>query len=251
MIQKYKLIQGGKSPSKLVYGLAVLAFLGITYGIYHWVNAPRIGKVQESSLSKSYKEAYKASLTLRDGSTITIVPITQSKKDFNDLYTVYTEPTCAAMMTSGKPWSEQSTRANQTLYAFSWELFHDLQRTGSPEKKPLTLGFLIFDDKGILLGDVGLQTEKGDRADEVFFNVLPDARRKGIGYETGKHLIQFYEKHFGKKPVGANILATNKPSQNLMKKLGFKKLFNKDGSVKTSMSGGREYELWERAPGDF
>lgn len=251
MTQKYKLIQGGKGSNRFFYAATLLGFFLVSYGIYHWVSAPQLEKGQASLLNKSYKEAYKASLTLKDGSTITIVPITQSKKDFNDLYTVYTEPSCAAMMTSGKPWSEQSTKANQTLYAFSWELFHDLQRTGSVEKKPLTLGFLIFDDKGILLGDVGLQTEKEGRADEVFFNVLPDARRKGIGYETGKYLIQFYEKHFGKKPVGANILPNNLPSQNLMKKLGFKKLFNSDGSIKTSMSGGREYELWERAPGNF
>jgi RimJ/RimL family protein N-acetyltransferase len=248
MTQKYTLILGGKKPSRFMYALALLGFLLAGYGLYHWASGPKIEK-STAPLSQGYKAAYKVSLPLKDGSMITMVPITNSKKDFNDLYTIYTEPSCAAMMTSGKPWSEKSTRNNQMLYAFSWDLFHDLQRTNSPSKDPLTLGFLIFDENGILIGDAGLQTEKEKgRADEVFFNVMPDARRKGIGYETGKHLIQFYEKHFGKKPMGANILPDNIPSQNLMKKLGFKKLFNKDGTVKTSLSGGRTYELWERAP---
>lgn len=251
MTKKYEVILGGKTSNKLLYVLALLGVLVSGYGLYHWIGTPSLQKAENSDLSKSYKTAYKVSLSLKDGSTITMVPITNSTKDFHYLYTIYTEPTCAAMMTNGKPWSEQSTKANQMLYAFSWELFHDLQRTGAHNKNPLTLGFLIFDDKGLLIGDAGLQTEKDGRADEVFFNVMPEARRKGVGYETGKHLIQFYEKHFGKKPVGANILPTNVPSQTLMKKLGFKKLFNKDGTTRTSLSGGRTYELWDRPAGPF
>ena len=116
---------------------------------------------------------------------------------------------------------------------------------GNLSTKPLTLGFLLFDENGILLGDVGIQTEK-ESADEIFFNTLPSARRKGVAFESGKYLIKFYEKHFGKKPMGANILSHNTPSQNLMKKLGFKPLKNANGTPKVKTSHGRDFELWER-----
>jgi len=246
MRKKYTVVEGKKGFSKKVYGLSLLLLALIGYGVYHWLSAPFLERTrQESHSQKSYVEAYKVTLPLKDGSSITLMPIKNTQDHFKNLYKIYTEPSCAAMMTSGEPWSEKATRGNQMLYSLSWELFHDLQKMGTSKTQPLTLGFLVFDDKGTLLGDMGLQVEK-DRADEVFFNVLPEARRKGIGYVGGKHLIEFYKQYFSDKPLGANILPHNIPSQKLMTKLGFKRKKGPTGESEKTHMYGRTYELWER-----
>ncbi len=245
MITKYKVIEGTKGLSKKMYGILGVAVALVSYGAYHWISSPILERPKESIQRESYGEAYKATLTLKDGSTIILQPIKNTQEHFKELRITHTEPSCAAMMTSGKPWTEQMTKGNQMVYAFSWELFHDLQKSGKTVTQPMTLGFLVFDDKGKLLGDMGLQTEK-DRLDEVFFNLLPEARRKGIGYVGGMHLIEFYEKYFGKKGLGANILPHNIPSQKLMMKLGFTRKKGANGKQATVDMHGRIYELWER-----
>ena len=247
MIAKLKLIEGTKGLSKKAYGTLALLVVLMGYGAYHWISAPVLKRPEQAGQKGNYTEAYKVSLTLKDGSTVILQPIKNTQDHFRHLRITHTEPTCAAMMTSGKPWTEQMTKGNQMVYAFSWDLFHDLQKSGKAITQPLTLGFLVFDDKGVLLGDMGLQKEEG-RADEVFFNLLPEARRKGIGYAGGLYLIEFYEKYFGRKPLGANILAHNIPSQKLMTKLGFTRKQGVNGKQETLIMHGRTYELWERTP---
>jgi RimJ/RimL family protein N-acetyltransferase len=247
MINKFKIIEGTKGLSKKAYGVLALLIVLAGYGAYHWISTPHLKRPEQSAQKGNYAEAYKVSLALKDGSTIILQPIKNTQDHFRQLRITHTEPSCAAMMTSGKPWTEEMTKGNQMVYAFSWELFHDLQKSGKVVTQPLTLGFLVFDEKGLLLGDMGLQTEK-DRADEVFFNILPEARRKGIGYIGGRYLIEFYEKYFGKKALGANILPHNIPSQKLMIKLGFTRKKGADGKQAIVPMHGRSYELWERIP---
>lgn len=247
MAQKnYTLIKGRNLSKRGLYFVVGLLTLSIVYGAYNWLKGPRLERPKTAAhYSSNYSDLYKGTITLKDGSKAFLVPVKKSQEHFRHLHSIHQEPSCAAMMTGGKPWPEKSSRNNQLLYALSWELFHDLKKVGATSTKPLTLGFLLFDERGILLGDVGIQTQE-EHADEIFFNTLPTARRKGVAFESGKYLIKFYEKHFGKKPMGANILPHNKPSQNLMKKLGFKALKKADGTPEVKVSHGRDFALWER-----
>ncbi len=244
MNKKLTLIIGKKNLSPKAYGIIAIVIGLLGYGLYHWVQSPTLSKPTHH-LANNYADAYKATLTLKDGSTIVMQPVRNTAEDFQNLSKVYTEPTCATMMTNGQPWAEKSIKGNQMFYTLSWELFHDLQRSGVKSPQPMTLAFLVFDDKGTLLGDMGLQQEK-DRLDEVFFNVMPSARRKGVGYIGGRHLIELYEKYFPGKALGANILPHNMPSQKLMTKLGFTRKKDKSGTQEIVHMYGRIYELWER-----
>ena len=245
MTQKFSMVKGtGRTQKIKILGVALIVGL-LGFGIYQWMTPGTLAK-PKSALSASYSDHYKSRITLKDGSTAYLVPVKNTQDHFKHLRDIHTDPSCAANMTDGKPWADRATKGNQMLYAFSWQLFHDLKRSGKTSTKPMTLAYLILDENGTLLGDVGIQKEKGERLDEVFFNTMPAARRKGVAYASGKHCIKFYEKHVGTQPMGANILPDNKASQNLMTKLGFKPLFDKNGKRDTTTTNGRLYELWKR-----
>lgn len=249
MLQCYKKLNQKFQHASLLRRLLIAASLlglgGLLGGVLYGWNKPSL---ERPYAYQGYKEAYRKTLTLRDGSTITLVPATLDQKDFDSLSAIYKDPSCAAKMTNGTPWPDKAIKNNQTFYAYSWELFYDLEKSNLPHQEPLTLSFLIFDEKGQLVGDIGLQAEHGARNDELFFNILPAFRRRGVAYTGSQYLIEFYHQHFGNKPLGANILPHNKPSQGLVKKLGFKPLFNADGSRRTVIMHGRVFELWERSP---
>lgn len=244
MTQKFSLHNGTGRHQKIRILSVIAALALVAFGIHHWNKPPTLER-SKSTASASYFETYRGEITLKDGSKAYLVPVTNSQDHFKYLRTIHKDPSCAANMTDGKPWPDKATKGNQTFYAFSWQLFHDLQRSGQTSTKAITLAFLIFDEAGHLLGDVGIQREK-DRLDELFFNTLPAARRKGVAYAAGKYCIALYEKYMGKNPLGANILPANKPSQMLMRKLGFKPLFDAKGKRAVTYTHGRLYELWKR-----
>ena len=247
----WKVVEGKPSSKKALYIIILLLACGIGYGVYSFTSGPKLAAPTKSqkTLPASVVGAYTKTVTLKNGEQATIVPVTMSQKHFDDMKVIHRDPSCTAMMTAGKPWPIESIRNNQILYAYSWETFHDLKKAGADKTEPFTLGFLIYDKDGKLMGNGGIQKIK-DLPDELFFNTLPHARRKGVAYAVGKHSQAFYDQHFGKRTTGVQVLPGNAASESLVKKLGFKPILDKDGQHKLKYHPryNRSYALYERGP---
>lgn len=165
-------------------------------------------------------EKYSTTITTPKGFTFTMEPITLDEKYLKDKGTVVKEPSNAKYMRDGKPWPDRIINNMHLVYAANWETFDDLRKIGIKTSKPLTLAFVIYDEKGNLVGDAGIQTVRRGLEPEIFFNVMPDFRRKGVAMAASKYLIEFYKTHFTGDKIAATAMPNNVASRTLLKKLG-------------------------------
>lgn len=177
----------------------------------------------------NYVTEYATTLTLKNGSVVDLVPITESPKVLESLKKVMQDPDTASTMRDLKPWPDNIVASTYAYYVASWKTFDDLVKIGE-KPSSLTLGFLVYNKKKEILGLGGIQrsTRDGDFG-EVFFCLLPPYRKQGIGTALCRHLIDFYQKHYKNKTLEANVIPTNKPSIGLLTKMGFKPLLDKAG----------------------
>ncbi len=174
-------------------------------------------------------EKYSKTLTTEKGFTFKIEPITYDEKYKHDKGFVVKEPSNAKFMRDGKPWPDSVIDNMHNVYAASWETFDDLKKVGITTTKPLTLAFVLYDENGNVVGDAGIQTVRHGLEAEIFFNVMPDFRRKGVGYTVSKYLINFFKTHFKGDKIAATATPDNVASKNLLRKLGMKPKCDKAG----------------------
>lgn len=174
-------------------------------------------------------EKYSKTLTTEKGFTFKVEPITYDEKYKHDKGLVVKEPSNAKFMRDGKPWPDNVINNMHHVYAASWETFDDLKKVGITTTNPLTLGFVLYDQDGKVVGDAGIQTVRRGLEAEIFFNVMPDYRRKGVGYAVSKHLIEFFKTYFKGDKIAATATPNNVASKGLLRKLGMRPKCDKAG----------------------
>jgi len=175
-------------------------------------------------------EKYSQVVTTDKGFIFKVEPITYDEKYKKDKGLVVKEPSNAKFMRDGNPWPDDIIDYMHHVYATSWETFDDLKKAGIKTTNPLTLAFVLYDDKGNIVGDAGIQTVRRGLEAEIFFNIMPEYRRKGIGYAVSKYLIDFYRNNFKGDKIAATAMPHNKASKGLLIKLGMTRKCDKKGN---------------------
>ncbi len=199
----------------------------------------------------NYSTEYASTLALKDGTVVNLVPVTDTPNDLKSMKKILQDPDTASTMRDLKPWPDNIVSSTYAYYVASWKIFDDLIKMG---EKPtsVALGFLVYNQKKEVLGLGGLQrsTRDNDYA-EVFFCILPPYRKKGLGTAMCQHFMNFYKKYYKNRTLEAIVLPTNVPSKALLKKMGFKPLFDKGGApiTKTFESyGDVVYQVYRYTP---
>jgi len=192
-------------------------------------------------------------VTLKNKTEALIRPVTASPQDKKALYTILKDADTCRSMRDGTPWPDKFIESNYAYYVSSWQIFNDLESLGIKDHK-LTFGFLIFSPNGEVMGLGGIQNStRNEPYNEIYFEILPPYRNKGLGKHFGQFLMRFYKSIFGDKILEAIMVQDNQPSKILLTKLGFKPRLDKQGHPMSHAFprwGNRVYDIYRYTPSE-
>lgn len=188
---------------------------------------------------------------LKDGTQVTIRPITANPQDKKFMYAVLKDADTCRTMRDGTLWPDQSIESTYTYYVANWQTFNDLESLGIKDHQ-LTFGFLIVSADGKPVGIGGIQNStRNEPYKELYFAFLPPYRNKGLGKQFGQFLMKFHKSIFGDKILEAIIVPDNIPSKLLVTKLGFLPRLDVKGTPVTHRFprwGNRLYDIYRYTP---
>lgn len=192
-----------------------------------------------------------AQFTLKDNTQVVVRPITNTPKDKASMYQVLKDPDTCKTMRDGLPWPDKAIDNTYLYYVAAWQTFNDLESLGVTDHN-LTFSFIIHTIDGKVVGLGGIQNStRNEPYKEIYFELLPPYRRKGLGKKFATFLIDFHKGVYGNRPIEAVVVPENKASKGLLGKLGFKPRRNADGTPASHAFprwGNRVYEIFRYTP---
>ena len=192
-----------------------------------------------------------AHFTLKDNTQVVVQPITSNPKDKASMYQILKDPDTCKTMRDGLPWPDVYIDSTYAYYVAAWQTYNDLESMGVTDHN-LTFAFVIHTTDGRAVGLGGIQNStRGDPYKEIYFELLPPYRRKGLGQKFAKFLISAHKSIYGNRMIEAVVVPENTASKGLLKKIGFKPKIGKDGKIATHRFpkyGNRMYEIFQYKP---
>lgn len=186
--------------------------------------------------------------TLKDGTPVTIRPVSGDAADRQRIYTILKDPDTQRFQRDGNPWPDASIDGTYQAYVAYWKALKDLTRLGIKPKK-ISLAFMAVDPKGNLVGTVGIQkSTRGEDVHEIYYALMPAYRRQGLGTKMGQFILEFYQKLYGVRRMEAAVMPQNKASIALLKKIGFTPLKDAHGIQVFRIKYDRRYDIYQYVP---
>lgn len=204
--------------------------------------------VTQASISEHQLPPTTAVWALKDGTQVTIRPISADESDRQRLYKILKDPDTQKFQRDGKPWPDASIEGTYWAYVTYWKTLKDLFNLGIKPKK-ISLCFLVIGPKGKIVAMGGIQKSKRDELlHEIYYAILPTYRRQGLGTKIGRFIMDFHRKLYGNKILEATVVPENKPSIVLLKKLGFMPKRDARGVPEFTMTYNRRYDIYLYTP---
>lgn len=185
--------------------------------------------------------------SLKDETTVIMEPVQKSNNSKDIMYAVLKDPDTCKTMRDGLPWPDAVIDNTFDYYVAAWETYDDMRNLGVTDHD-LSFAFILKTADGQPVGLGGLQnSSRPNKAKEVYFELLPPYRQKGLGTQFGQYLVALHKKMYGDMPLEAAVVPENKPSKALLKRLGFKPLKDKNGNTvvhRFPKYNNRAYEIY-------